>query len=691
MKRCLLISLLVFFGASFAMACMSDFVSRYYIFYVPGSDYGDPDVRNERLAKEWSRLLGVKVAGIDITALPYESSDLKPESDNAIVKACFNGRNRQALNYLRLLIDCNNELGLSFDEWNYPSKERIASHGRKIRQYLATARGRFAGKLGRQYRLMAMRCAFDLKDYPLCTKIFRSMPKDNSVFYEIARNLYAGVLYRTGRKVEAFAIYSEMGDEQSASWCAARTGSVEGIRNFYITDCNSPVLPYLIKQFCNNTQETLDAVADSVDMEYFDLAGFRKINTSTQQDFIAFALEAADNPKVIDKRLWLNAAALIRYYNGNYKEASALMSRALQAPGSESSKLCSQYISMFINASMVESDDSFRDLAIENLSWLDARRKDPHAANMLTRMVFDVVAPRFKKAGMNNDLLATYAVYWRSKKYVGEGWNYNYSDDYYTTLFSLPLADVLKWKEFLQPENSGNWAPLLANLKSQKDYLNDLIATRYIRLGRWDDAASYLRQEPMSFLREQNIAPYAALRSFEGYAWSAPRERVDEYNFKGTLNRNAKLDFCNYITELENTPDSYERDMKLASAYFLISGRGKCWWISDYGCHTCDLQRPQKPDIDYLALAQKYVQSAIARSRGREKAEALYAASFISNYDLLSRNWSTDHWEIDKQSAGYPAFASLLSFLGENYGSANSYALPDEIRHCDVLRQFTSR
>lgn len=691
MKRCLLISLLVVLSVSYAMACASDFVTRYYIYYVPEADYDDADARNERLAREWSRLLGVRIIGSDVSNLPYESSDVTRKSNNPIVKACFNGRNQQAMSYLKLLLDCNNELGLSYNEWSYPSKETIRNHNQKIRRYLATARSRFAGKLGRQYRLMAMRCAFDLKDYALCAEIWRSMPKDNSVFYDIARNLYAGVLYRTGHKAEAFAIYSAMGDQQSASWCAAKTGSVDGIRNFYVTDCNSPVLPFLIKQFCNNTQETFDAVADSIDSDYFDMAGFREINADTQRDFMTLALEAAANPKVTDPRMWLNAAALVKYYNCDYGDAAALMARARQASGSKGSELCSRYISMFVDAALTESDSLFRDMAIENLTWLDARRADSHAANMLTRMVFEVVAPRFKKSGFTNDLLASYAIYWRAEDNVGDSWNYNYSDDYYTALFSLPLDSILQWKEFIKPGRSGNWAPLLAKLKPQADYLNDLIGTRYIRLGRWNEAMEYLSSVPLSFLSAQNIAPFAAKRSFEGYAWSAPRETVDEYNFKGTLSRNAKLDFCKYIMELEKTPDSYERDMKLASAYFLISGRGKCWWITDYGCHTYYVERPVSPDIDYLALAGKYAGKAVGRSAGRQKAEALYAGSFISNYDLLSRNWSTDSWELDKNSSGYGAFSSLLSYIRQNYGSSRSSDLPVEITTCDVLKQFTMR
>lgn len=690
MKRCLLISLMLVWSASLAMACVSRFVSRYYIYYVPGSSYVDIDARNARLAGEWSRLLGVKVTGSDVNTLAYESGDLKRESDNAIVRACLSGRNRQALNYLRLLIECNGELGLSYDEWDYPSKEKIAAHKSKIRQYLSVARGRLAGKLGRQYRLMAMRCAFDLKSYALCAELWKGMPKDNSVFYDIARNLYAGVLYRTGAKAEAFAIYSEMGDEQSASWCAARTGSVEGVENFYRTDCNSPVLPFLIRQFCNNVQETVDAVADSLDNDYFDMTAFRKINNATQERFIDLALRAAANPGVKDKKQWLNAAALIRYYNGNNEAAAALMSQAANAPGTDGSELCSRYISMFVDAARAQSDARFRELTIDNIAWLDSRRSDRHAADMLTRMVFEVVAPRFRNARMTNDLLATYAVYWRSNPAACKSWNSNYSDDYYTALFSLPLDSVLQWKEFLQPANSGKWAPLLARLAPQTDYLNDLIGTRYIRLSRWEDAAAYLGKVPVSFLREQNIAPYAALRSFKGYAWSAPRERVDEYNFKGTLSRNAKLDFCNYIMELEKSPDSYERDMKLASACFLISGRGKCWWISDYGYRTYDVEKPQSPEVDYLALAEKYAARAASRATGRQKAEALYALSYVSNYNLLSRDWSTDRWKLDKNSSGYAAFDSLLSFIRQNYGTPRSNALPDEIRRCDVLRQFAS-
>lgn len=704
MKKFLLISLLLL-GMFPAWGCLSDPVVRYYIYYM---DQNGTDFRTRKyqgMADAWSQLLGVKVSPHDLEWLPDNLDGVEQDSylmkNNSIVRTCFDGRHPQALSYLKTLLTVNKELRFSFNEWDYPDKAKIAAHNRKLRNHLQTARNRSTGSLAPQYRLMAMRCAFALKDYPLCKALWNAAPKDKSIFTEMMRNLYAGVLYRTGNKPEAFAIYSESGDMESAAWCAARVGDVENIRNFYAQDPNNPVLNYLIRELCNNVQETVDAIADHTDWDDVeDFYGFRRIDTSKAEEFISMATEATQNPKVQDKAMWLNAAALVCYYYHDTARAANLIAKAQEAPSSASSKKCTEYVKMFIDADLISTPKQLSDWAPTILQGLISK-DDVHSTHMGVRMIYTVLLPRLEKAGLNHETLFTLGAlsklrvpYYDDNGRIEYSYYYDgrpYANEYYQKLDSMSVDSIVSWHKYLTKGDCGAWTPIYKIMGNQDDYFNDLIGTRLLAQGRWSDAISYLEKVPLSFLQEQSIAPFAYHRNFDRLPWYTKRQYVnDEYDFKGRLTHNAKIDFCKYMLRLQEQPETFDRDMRLAAALFNASHRGQCWYLTDYS-YSWYAEKPNGLRKDFKAWAEDYVKRA-GRLDASRILEANFALAYMNiDYDMREYDWETKRYTFNPASVAYPYYLQLSRGYNKRIRNGNYKSIPYAIRTCDILKQFRAQ
>lgn len=693
MKKFLLGSMMLAGSIVPALACIGPAPTyRYYIYNIDSeSSWGAR--RDAALAAEWSRLLGTEITSEDFVMLTYLSADNIDKCDySKIVSKSREGKHYDVINYLKLLLDTNKELMFSYDSWDYPSKEEIAKHESNLRRYQSMAKSYNGKRLAGQYRLMQMRLAFALKDWTECERLWKSCPKDGSVFSDMMRNLYAGVLLRTGKKDDAYAIYSAMGDDESASWCARKNGSLTVIKELFGIDPNSPTFAYLLREFCNNTQETVDALSDirsgdgnEAVQEMLDFIGAQKINANSAASFVAFAKAAAADKRVKNPRMWLNAAALVSYYYEDYKEAQSLLAEAEKSAGNESDDQNTRMISMFLDVRNTDDAARLAAKAPEYLKWLLSLSADSNYRDrMIDRLVYTELAPRFKDSGRIHDLFAARRVC-NSKLMQPSAEGAEYCSDYFHLLDSEPVADVIAWKDYVVGKSATDgWKEIISVGATEEQYLNDIIGTRLMRQGKWAEARKYLKPVSISFLEEQGIAPYAAVRDFKSTAWLSPREKAAEYQ-KPKLSRNAKLDFCNYMILLESAPANEKNLTQLASAYYNASRSGKCWWLTDYGWSSYP-EATAEGDVDFAALANKTLDRAMRVSKKKEQGPMLYAKAYISpgTSELFVYNWSSDKYKLNTEVPAYDAYTALSRYV------RSSAARSREIPRCDVLKQFIS-
>lgn len=121
-----------------------------------------------------------------------------------VLKKAVKQKDTELATYCRRL---NAYLGsaVNFNAWDYPTKQRIAKRNLVLRNLLNVSKTYQGKRFRAQYNLLRMRALFGLKRYPEAinywTTVGQRMPQ--SVYRDMMRNLYAGCLWRTGKKSQA--------------------------------------------------------------------------------------------------------------------------------------------------------------------------------------------------------------------------------------------------------------------------------------------------------------------------------------------------------------------------------------------------------------------------------------------------------------------------------------------------------
>ena len=194
------------------------------------------------------------------------------------------------------------------ETWTYPTKEQLAARKTTL-QNMKTAAANYRGaRLRSQYALLAMRANMLLKDHQANLAYWKSKSGNlpDNIYKEMMRNIYAGALFHTGNKKEAFEIYAEQGDQVSIRWAMRKYRNLAGIQNIYSENPNAATLYYLVQDFVNNVQESID----TDDPEWIKNIDRVQIKAGEALQFVEFAEKAAANSAVSDQCLWKTAAAL---------------------------------------------------------------------------------------------------------------------------------------------------------------------------------------------------------------------------------------------------------------------------------------------------------------------------------------------------------------------------------------------
>lgn len=263
---------------------------------------------------------------------------VKPEefdkSDNLIIRTARKRGDTETLNYLRLLVKYLNNDGSDDSEWNYPTKEQLAQRKATLQQVLKQAQAYKGTKYKNQYALLVMRCNMTAGNHQANINYWEKSArrlKDN-VYKRWMKGIYAGALYNTGKKDKACEIYAELGDMTSIKYCMRKKRNLKGIKEEYATNPNSHTLIFLVQDFVNNTQETLDNGSDPEIMRYVEATG---IYENEMNDFIDFAGKVLAEKKTKSPAMWEAARGFINYMAGNQDDAIKQLTNAQKLDGTQ--------------------------------------------------------------------------------------------------------------------------------------------------------------------------------------------------------------------------------------------------------------------------------------------------------------------------------------------------------------------
>lgn len=678
----------------------------------------------------WVSYTGGKVSPEAVQAFLYASAPVSGDTDISLLNFLKQRNDGGAIRYLGL-VQMLNGVGEKANPWEYPTKAEL-QRWKNIRiQVAKQAREALsqASLLHDRYLLIAMRASFGLGDESACKTLwdtYGSRIKDSFV-RDACEGYMAHFWYKGGEREKARRFYARVGDINSLRWCFRDAVGLRGIEKLYHESPTSVAFPYLLQDYVNGMDGDWSENKSSRSLSCYNNRECRwldSISLSLNNEmtlFRSFATRVIKDEKTDNPALWLSASAYLAYLQGKSVEAVRLLDEASLMNGATRIKDNIRTIRFLVCSDEQPeqlSATAFRTYVLSELKWLvEKMRTEPlyedffersHYIDALQRIVYYHLVPRYQKSGdfltaslltgMVTELTDGHSQMNQRNSASKSSYQYNmdYSNRFFALLDTSAIESVRKTISVIRGTGYGDALQLYAasHCYNQAAYLNELLGTKYLREGKFQEALPFFKAVPLSFISKMNVAPYLALRNPSVPLWFR-KQPVDweELDKKVTLKVNPKADFCQEMLRLEHdyrhAPDSVNKaeiGYQLAVRYYQASSLGQCWALSHYGWSAGG---------NYLSAGQEHfvekarnllIDALRQDDRLAVKARNAYALAF-----LTPDRWRTWTWENFKETASYHPqseqavyYKILKPLIGTD---VDVYGLG----HCDELMDYIRR
>ena len=666
MKRFITISLLTVMSLPM-MACAWPGTHNYYLF----SPYDNRDefrYRTERLTEEnWKAYLGSNKEYFWFDA-------------DEVVKAAQKKNDALMVSYVRNLqkyFECANQKRQ--EQWDYPTKEELAQRTQTLRAVRTYAQGKLKSRLRSQHALLMMRCNMMLGLHRENISFYEQTGSQfiETVYRDMMQNIYAGALLKTGHDAEAGQLFAEQGDLQSLMTQYYKRRSYDAIRQEYLRNPDSAVLPFLLTDFVNNAQEAVDG-PDGIQGKLF----VRNIQKKEAMQMCQLARQVVSEGKSSSPAMWQSAKAWLEFLFDNRKQASADILEAVKMEGTERMKDNARVLMLYITAVQAPASSAFDDYLADELTWMDGKqREDEFYHNALDRLAHQVLADKYA----HRPIVAVSLL-----RATNSDWYNTYVD----------TMNVERLKQYIDYTGSTAQNALDKYLKARqrlnRDTMNDLVGTKYLRLCQWQEADKWLSRVPLLFYNVQNYAVYAANRRYTVEPWLKRQWLKQGMEYSGEVQHlasNPKTDFAHEMLKMEGELNvltgaaRQQRCYDLAVRYAQASFTGDCWYLMRNGKSVGDTVRQNEADLQQKAV--RLLNEATRATDFQLKEKALFALSYTYLYPQpwYESEWNDGTYTVDRKpnarSAQYKAFATLATFEKQNATRTSGY-----VSRCDEFRQF---
>lgn len=693
MKKYIVLSLLALATVQ-AWACGGWFRPNYYMFSVFNRDLMSNNFA-DRTRQYWVDYTGSDQANWASEIITSVNTAEFDKSDNIIVKTAVERKDTETINYLKALIQYLNSDGSDDSEWNYPSKAELAQRKATIAAVAQKARTYTGSHYRNQYALLLMRCNMTAGKHQDNITYWNNTASKlkSSVYKDWMKDIYAGALLNTGQKDKACEIYAELGDMTSIKYCVRKKRNLKGIKEEYAANPNSPTLVFLVQDFVNNTQETLDNGSDPEVMKYVEATGIyqQEIN-----DFIKFAGDVLDEGKTKSPAMWEAARGFVNYMAGNQADAVNQLKNAQNLNGTQRMKDNARACLMLASIKSAQPTDDYFDYLLGEYKWLDKmagfdpnEEGDIHYSDVFERVTYDNLVPQLNEWGEPYMAMALLgAANARSVASAGE---------YATMLDDISSSELEAFEHYLSQDDHNafeKWITKDCKLEAIK--FNDLMGTKLVREGEFQGAINYLEKVPLNYISKQGISYYMARKDYNKEIWINKRQFLSFLDEEPTdVAANAKLNYCRDMVALDNQIAQADGEVKnellyrKANLLYQASHKGDCWYLAHYsnGAYS----EPAKSEFDFIGTSRRLLRAIERNTSNLELMQkCVFAQTFITgetsgycviaDYDWNTRQYS---YSLDENMPHYRAMTRLFEF-----NAAHPELTADYISKCDIMKQF---
>ena len=696
MKKFIVLSIIAV-AALQAWACGGWVRPNYYMFSVFNRDLMENPFQNET-QQYWVDYVGNFKAAYACDALGSVDEKDFDKSDNMIIATAQKRKDKETLDYLRLLVSYLNHDGSRYSRWDYPTKEQIAQDKAAVKKVRTQAAAYHGTKYKNQYALLVMRCNMTEGDHSGNIKYWEksgSKLPDN-VYKRWMKDIYAGALYNTGKGDKACEIYAELGDMTSIKYCMRKKRNLAGIKDEYSRNPNSPTLIFLVQDFVNNTQETLDNGSDPEVMKNVEATG---IYEKEMNEFIDFAGNVLSEKKTKSPSMWEAARGFVNYMAGNQDDAITQLTNAQSLDGTQRMKDNARACLMLASIKSAEPTREFFNYMAGEYKWLEPKTDynpedesaDPHYRDVYERVTFDNMIPQLQAWGRHNMAMAL--MY--HSAYLDDG------EEFKSAIDKCSSNELEGFNHYLQLDRRNAFEDYIIGESKIFDddeaiaHYNDLMGTKLLREGEFSTSIRFLEKVPLDFIGKEGISYYMARKDYNKEIW-LERQFLSFLKEELTpVKSNAKLQYCRDMVALDESlaiatgEQRLELLYKKANLLYQASVRGDCWYLAHYSNGV--YSEPAKSEFDFIGTT-RILLGEIERNTTNMalKQKCIFAQTFITaettGYCVLKDyDWRTQEYtySLDTTLPHYRSMTRLVDFNNEHPDLT-----PDYITKCDVLKRF---
>lgn len=677
MKRSIIISLLTVLTLP-AAACIwfGDYNDYLYRIYAV-NEFRD---RVDRITEDnWKAYLG-----------PDASEYFWFDADALIEVAQGRGDDLMAsyIKYLRMYLDCAKSV--SNEDWEYPTKEKLGEDFQTLTNIRLYAQSKLKSRLRSQHGLLFMRCNMLMGKHDENVRFYDETGSKfiESVYRDMMKNIYAGALLHTGRPAEASQIFGEQGDWQSLMTQFYERRSCEAIRTEYERDPNSTVLPFLLQDFVNNTQEAYDA-QDETPGSFGGKLFIRDIERPEAMSMIELATRVINEGKTRQPAMWQTAKAWIEYLFADRLQALKDINEAVKLDGTDQQLECARVIRFYIKTSVEPLTQHLDNFVAQELEWMEQKMKDVSDIKWYDGYPFYAARERIMCQNLHD-------------KYVASGrpeltlalFNAADSHYYHETVEAWGPDTLISYINFIEaPAENDLERYVKARAKINADEINDIIGAKFLQERNWEKAIEWLQKVPAAFYAERGYAPYAALRRWTVEPWVHRQWLFDEQVWGDNAakpDNNPRLAFAKEMQAKEAGLNllkgdiRYQRCFDLAVRYAQADITGDCWFLLSDTKSTYDERMHP-----YAEHAVELLQEAAKSKDFYLRERALFALSYVylNKSRWYEAEWNREtrdfNWIPQPATDQYAAFTALYQHEQQNPGRLSDY-----VSRCDDYRQF---
>lgn len=613
------ISLLAAFFSIDAMACGPFYYEPqdYYLYrvsprYLSGG-YGNYYFHDNIQANShlWWEETGMMASLADVHSLVYEASlpDLLELRDKGKRSELYKTNSfarllmgqKDAMDFMVLAKQCEVTRKEMADPWYYPAKK---DPQRLMLEEIAENSVKKTGtsELGRRYALQATRALLTLGRYQECIDFWEHQPEWNGsecIHTMCVRNV-AGAYYHLGNKAKANELYCSIGDIESLITSTGKSWK-ETLLAAYKYNPDDPVLR--------------DIIENNIGEELYDVC-----------------LKIAREGKVKDPNFWYYNAAYVEYTQGRMRKALATAKLAESSAGTEYIRESARVLRICIEAETLPYSSSYETTILNHVKWLDGKiiehldeavektkiygiermainesfyyfndmlRKvllgtvcsklirnhrevsalafANMADNRLLSLVDSVAVYEYDEDYNSNIRIIPMKTYRDGRKYDKNDFynGHDYSDAFFNMMDTLDVQNVIQYVKSVDSPRTEQQKYLNARSYTDRDYLNDIVGTRLLRIGQYGDAEKWLAKVSPDYQYRLNTAVYMDHDPFSFKRDSLTNNANYKYNFAKEMARLCRVVVSN---------DDHDAGA-LAAAKLAIGMRNSvdhCWPLAFY-------------------------------------------------------------------------------------------------------------